>query len=66
MLNNIWNGTMNTKINVGLIATAWIELFENSRRWSSKQLDGNNEVSWTEDEVNSGAFAVKVVITGFK
>jgi hypothetical protein len=41
-------------------------LFGNSRRWWSKQLDDNNEVSWTEDEVNSGAFAVKVVITGFK
>jgi hypothetical protein len=58
----VWN----TKINVGITATAWIELFGDNRRWWSKQLDGNNEVSWTEDEVISGTFAVKVVITGFK
>jgi hypothetical protein len=58
----VWN----TKINVGITATAWIELFGDSRRWWSKQLDDNNEVSWTEDEINSGAFDVKVVITGFK
>jgi len=58
----VWN----TKINVGITATAWIELFGDSRRWWSKQLDSNNEVSWTEDEVISGAFAVKVVITEFK
>jgi hypothetical protein len=58
----VWN----TKINVGITATAWIELFGDSRRWWSKQLDDNNEVSWTEDEINSGAFVVKVAITGFK
>jgi len=58
----VWN----TKINVGITATAWIELFGDNRRLWSKQLDGNNEVSWTEDEVISGTFAVKVVITGFK
>jgi hypothetical protein len=60
----VWN----TKINVGLTATAtaWIELFGDSKKLWLKQLDSNNEVSWTEDEVNSGAFAVKVAITGFK
>lgn len=56
----VWN----TKINIGLTGTAWIELFGDSKRWWSKQLDGNNEVSWIEDEVNSGAFAVKVAIMG--
>ena len=60
----VWN----TKINVGITATAtaWIELFGDSRRLWSKQLDDNNEVSWTEDEVKLGVFAVKVAITGFK
>jgi len=58
----VWN----TKINVGLTATAWIELFGDSKKLWLKQIDGNNEVSWTEDEVNSGAFVVKVAITGFK
>ena len=60
----VWN----TKINVGFTATAtaWIELFGDSRRCWSKQLDGNNKVSWTEDEVKPGPFAVKVAITGFK
>jgi len=58
----VWN----TKINVGFIGTAWIELFGDSKKLWSKQLDGNNEVSWTEDEVNSGAFTVKVAISGFK
>jgi hypothetical protein len=58
----VWN----TKINVGFIGTAWIELFGDSKKLWVKQLDGNNEVLWSEDEVNSGAFAVKVAITGFK
>jgi hypothetical protein len=56
-----------TKINVGFSGTAWIELFGDSKRYWSKQLDGNKDVIWTEEEVNSGAFAftVKVAITGF-
>jgi hypothetical protein len=61
----VWN----TNINIGLTGTAWIELFGDSRRWWSKQLDGNNDtisITWTEDEVISGAFAVKVAITGLK
>jgi hypothetical protein len=55
-----------TNINVGLIGTVWIELFGDSKKYWLKQLDGNNEVTWSEDELNSGAFVVKVAITGFK
>ena len=60
----VWN----TNINVGITATAtaWIELFGDSRRWWSKQLGSNNEVSWSDDEVKPGHFVVKVAITGLK
>jgi hypothetical protein len=58
----VWN----TKINVGFTATAWIELFGDSEKLWLKQLDGTNEVIWSENEVKSGIFAVKVAITGFK
>ena len=58
----VWN----TKINIGFTATAWIELFGDSEKLCLKQLEGTNEVMWSEDEVKLGVFAVKVAITGFK
>jgi hypothetical protein len=58
----VWN----TKIDVGISATAWIELFGDSEKLCLKQFEGTNEVMWSEDEVKLGVFAVKVAITGFK